>query len=214
MALFVGSLALPAQAQLSEDIKNGLDKIGAATGLNNTTFASIPDTISLIFNTVITFSGVIFLFLLLFGGLTYLTAAGNEEGTTKAKKMMINAIVGLAITLAAWGIGTFILRTVGYTGVGETSSGDGSNNNWVKFKVINSSAPGAVPVSSANVEINNNLKGTTKSNGETTFQITNPQSIYKVRVFKTGCAEYNSNEPLDLGPENSPSLRTIPLACP
>lgn len=211
--------SLPAHAQISKEITEGLNKIGDATGLKDTKFASIPDTISFIFNLVITFSGVIFLIILLFGGVTYLVSAGNEDGTAKAKKMMINAFVGLLITLAAWGAGTFILHQVGYTGVpGADGSGSGSGNerNWVKFKAMNSSSPGSRPVLDAFVEIEGNLKGQTQPpNGETSpFQITNPQSTYSIRVYKSSCPnEHRSNEPLDLGTQAAPSLRTIIVNC-
>ena len=73
-------------------------------------FASVKNVVTLIFNTIITISGVIFLIMLLIGGIQYLTGAGNEETTGKAKKMMIDAIVGLIIVLASWAIGTWILN--------------------------------------------------------------------------------------------------------
>ena len=78
-------------------------------------FASVENVVTLIFNTIITISGVIFLIMLLIGGIQYLTGAGNEETTGKAKKMMIDAIVGLIIVLASWAIGTWILGRLGGT---------------------------------------------------------------------------------------------------
>ena len=78
-------------------------------------FASVQNVVTLIFNTIITISGVIFLIMLLIGGIQYLTGAGNEEATGKAKKMMIDAIVGLIIVLASWAIGTWILGRLGGT---------------------------------------------------------------------------------------------------
>jgi len=78
-------------------------------------FQTLDSIIALIFNTIITISGVIFLIMLLIGGIQYLTGAGNEETTGKAKKMMIDAIVGLIIVLASWAIGTWILGRLGGT---------------------------------------------------------------------------------------------------
>jgi phosphatidylglycerophosphatase A len=82
-----------------------------------TKFSSIQVAIGTIFNFVIIVAGVIFIILILVGGIQYLTAAGNEEGTTKAKKLIVDGIVGLVITLAAWAIGTFILQFLGFQGV-------------------------------------------------------------------------------------------------
>ena len=46
--------------------------------------------------------------ILIAGGIGYMTAGGNEEKSTKAKKLMINAIIGIAIVFAA----VFILALV------------------------------------------------------------------------------------------------------
>lgn len=71
--------------------------------------------ISFVFDFIIAIAGGIFVIMLLVGGVIYLTGAGNEEQTGKGKKMMIDAVVGIFIVLAAWGIGTYILRSFGLT---------------------------------------------------------------------------------------------------
>lgn len=98
---------------IADTIKKGLDDIQQEAQLPDK-FKSIPETVDLIFSTVIVFSGVVFMLMLLFGGVTYLVSAGNEEGTARAKKIMINAMIGLVITLAAWAVGKFILITLGF----------------------------------------------------------------------------------------------------
>jgi hypothetical protein len=81
--------------------------------------ASLPTSpatiVTFIFRTVIELAGGIFLVLLLFGGVTYMTSAGNEEGTEKGKKIMLNAFIGLIIILAAYAVGTFVLKALGYS---------------------------------------------------------------------------------------------------
>ncbi|MBN2884443.1 hypothetical protein JXE04_00780 [Patescibacteria group bacterium] len=57
---------------------------------------------------VLSFVGVIFLLLMIFAGLTWMTAAGNQEKITKAKDLMINAIIGLVIVMAAYAITAFV----------------------------------------------------------------------------------------------------------
>jgi len=39
--------------------------------------------------------------ILIIGGINYMTSGGDEEKATKAKKMMINAIIGIAIVLGS-----------------------------------------------------------------------------------------------------------------
>ncbi len=72
-------------------------------------FSSVQNIIGTVFSLVISIGGGIFVLLLLVGGVIYLTGAGNDEQTGKAKKMMIDAIIGLFIILASWGIGTWVL---------------------------------------------------------------------------------------------------------
>jgi hypothetical protein len=57
---------------------------------------------------VLSFVGVIFLLLMIFAGLTWMTASGNQEKITKAKDLMINAVIGLVIVTAAYAITAFI----------------------------------------------------------------------------------------------------------
>ena len=95
--------ALPAFAALN---------IGGTPG-NLVRFGDINQTIRTIFNVVIIFAGIIFVILFLVGGIQYLTAAGNEEQTGKAKRLLVDAIVGLVIVLAAWAIANFVLNQLG-----------------------------------------------------------------------------------------------------
>lgn len=75
-----------------------------------TGFGDLGSVINKIFNFVIILAGIIFVILFLVGGVQYLTAAGNEEQTGKAKRLLVDAIVGLVIVLAAWAIGNFVLK--------------------------------------------------------------------------------------------------------
>ena len=73
------------------------------------TFSTVSTSINTIFNLVFAIAGAVFVILLLVGGIQYLTAAGNEEATAKARRLLVDSIVGLIIVLAAFAIGRFIL---------------------------------------------------------------------------------------------------------
>lgn len=63
--------------------------------------------------------GIIAICLLLYAGYLWMTARGNEEKVATAKKLLINATIGLAIILAAFGIASFILsQLINATGGG------------------------------------------------------------------------------------------------
>jgi hypothetical protein len=70
---------------------------------------SIGGIVAQLFGIVIPLSGAGFLILLLVGGLTYLTAAGNEEGESKAKKMITSAVIGIILVAFSYGIGHAVL---------------------------------------------------------------------------------------------------------
>ncbi len=88
----------------------GADKFGGKKGLANAG-NNLADIIEFVFNFIIAIATGIFVIMLLVGGVTYLTGAGNDEQTGKGKKMLIDAVVGLFIVLASWGIGTYIINT-------------------------------------------------------------------------------------------------------
>ena len=99
--------------------------------------ATPADLVAFIFTTVISLSGAIMLIMLLFGGVTYLTAGGNDENTAKAKKIMIDAVIGLIIVLASYGIGAWILGVVGSGTANGGGGGSNPNNARVTPKMIN-----------------------------------------------------------------------------
>lgn len=68
-----------------------------------------------IFDIIIVIAGVIFVVLFLVGGIMYLTSAGNEEASTKAKKLLIDAVIGLVIVAIAWVAGAYIIDKLGIT---------------------------------------------------------------------------------------------------
>jgi len=57
--------------------------------------------------------GVIFLVLTVYAGFLWMTAGGNEEQITKAKTMIRNSIIGLAIVISAYAITYFVVGWIG-----------------------------------------------------------------------------------------------------
>lgn len=87
--------------------------VSTPSKLKGTEFGTIAEAIGKLFNIAITVAGVIFVLLFLLGGIQYLAAAGNEDNTNKAKKLLVDAVVGLLIILASWAVGTYILSLLG-----------------------------------------------------------------------------------------------------
>lgn len=81
----------------------------------------MQNTISTVFSAVITIAEIAFVVLLLVGGVMYLTSMGDEAGSSKARKLMIDAVIGLVIVLAAWAAGTWIIDRLKNSNDGGTS---------------------------------------------------------------------------------------------
>ncbi len=61
---------------------------------------------------VLTFVGVIFLVLVIYGGILWMTAAGSEEKAQKAQKIITYAVIGLVIIFAAYIITSFVFEAL------------------------------------------------------------------------------------------------------
>ena len=57
---------------------------------------------------VLSFLGIIFLVLIIFGGIQWMVSSGNEEQVKKAKQIMISATIGLVIVFAAYAITSYV----------------------------------------------------------------------------------------------------------
>ncbi|MEK7644387.1 MAG: pilin [Patescibacteria group bacterium] len=80
------------------------------SGINNTGLgkAGLLVTASKIINVALSLLGLIAVVIVLAGGFKWMTAGGNEEKTTEARKMIFAGIIGLAIILSAWSITLFV----------------------------------------------------------------------------------------------------------
>lgn len=81
----------------------------AKTAGYNTT-ATNPDTvITTVIRIALSFVGVIFLVLMIYGGYLWMMARGNEDQVTKAKNLITAAIIGLIIVIAAYAISMLVV---------------------------------------------------------------------------------------------------------
>jgi len=79
---------------------------GYDTGDNAT---SVETVISRIIYILLSFVGLLFFGLVIYGGFTWMTAGGNEEKTKQAQGMIMGALLGLIITLSAYVLSYFLI---------------------------------------------------------------------------------------------------------
>ncbi len=98
-------------AQTLNDWSTNLEVGGTAAGYSPD--VKTPDSfIEVIIKTVLSFLGVLFLILMIYGGFLWMTARGNEEQVTKSKNLIIAAIIGLLIILASYAISIFVINSL------------------------------------------------------------------------------------------------------
>ena len=102
----------PAKQLINTDLLNQA-ATGAKydTGINITT--AIPTTVGMVIGIILSFVGAVFFILIIFNGLSIMTAGGNEEKVSKSVKSLVNAVIGLLITVAAYFITWFISHFLG-----------------------------------------------------------------------------------------------------
>lgn len=101
---------LPANAQISgtgfydqlDSTANVIDKANDTRNLGN--------VIANVIRAVLSAIGVILLVLIIYAAFLWMTAAGNPTQVLKAKTILTNAIIGLILALAAFGITTFVVN--------------------------------------------------------------------------------------------------------
>jgi len=123
--LFIGQTALAADppvtytsTTLPFDANTATPRADWPSGLTPITSLSLDksDPATVIFasvNTFLSLLGLAFLVLLLYAGVVWVLARGNEEDITRAKTILIRALIGLAIILSSYGLSyiTFIFIT-------------------------------------------------------------------------------------------------------
>lgn len=78
-----------------------------------------------IFTFILQISGSLAVLILVIGGIMYMTAAGDQQKTGKAKAALTAAVVGIIIVLTSFLIISFVLKSLGYTNA----------DSWYTFSV-------------------------------------------------------------------------------
>lgn len=109
------AFALLAGPSLVSAQDKGIILNGQKPDVANGSFGNMADIIRNGFNIVIGVAGVLFVLLFLVGGVMYLTAAGNDDQSKKAKQLLFDAVIGLVIVVVAWAVGNWVLQLLGIT---------------------------------------------------------------------------------------------------
>jgi hypothetical protein len=111
---FTFSPLTPVEAALSDAFGNDSPLNKAANGAGyDPSQTSVNPLIQTVIQVALSFLGVIFLILTIYGGFLWMTASGNEEKVKKARKILTAAIIGLIIVIGAYAITTLVMSRLG-----------------------------------------------------------------------------------------------------
>jgi len=100
----------------------GLGKTGEVSGLKGAVKGgSVADIVGNVIGQALTLVGVLFLLLMIYGGVIWMIARGNEQQTDKALNTIKAAIIGLAIVVASYAITTFVFNAISGNATTEVS---------------------------------------------------------------------------------------------
>jgi hypothetical protein len=87
------------------DLRRDIDQFPALTQITPQRF------LTFMINGLLLVAGLAAFFYLLIGGVQWVLAGGDKEGTEKARKKITNALIGLAIVFSAYAL-AFLIETI------------------------------------------------------------------------------------------------------
>ncbi len=86
----------------------GVAKTGAALGYNQST--TVFSVVNQVVVGALSLLGIIFLGMMLYAGIRWMTARGNEELSSKAKDTLTAAAIGMIVVLSSYGLTNLIFK--------------------------------------------------------------------------------------------------------
>ncbi|HTX87268.1 MAG TPA: hypothetical protein VMC41_04370 [Candidatus Nanoarchaeia archaeon] len=105
----LGFLILPYFVFASSPI-DALQNVGAKAGYASANSTTISSIAGLIVNSVLSLLGIIFIILIVYAGIVWMTSSGDEAKIEKAQKILRNSIIGLIITVSAFAIYNLVIQ--------------------------------------------------------------------------------------------------------
>lgn len=102
----------PITTHAQNPLQGGLNTTAQQSGIDvrQEPDAVLTNTTARIINGLLALVGVILLVLLIYGGILYMTAAGDDGRVAKAKGLMINAVIGLIVVILAYALAIFVIE--------------------------------------------------------------------------------------------------------
>jgi len=87
---------------------NKIDAFKEQTTSNDYNSGFLASEMGRLIGLALSFIGILFLGLMIYAGIRWMTAGGNEQAISQSKELLINATIGIVIVFAAYAITAFI----------------------------------------------------------------------------------------------------------
>ncbi len=94
----------------AQETVTGLEAVAQVSGLGLQDDPTV--IVARLIRTGLTLLGVIAVVIVMYGGFVWMTAGGNAERVAKAKRILLNGVIGLAIIIMSWAITTFVINAL------------------------------------------------------------------------------------------------------
>ncbi len=112
--VFISTPLALAQGSYDFNKDSGLDQSADTGGFTTGSDAATVDSIvGRIIAVVLSMLGVVFMGFVIYGGIVWMTADGNEEKVKTANKIVMNSLFGLIIILSAYVLSSFLIKFFG-----------------------------------------------------------------------------------------------------
>ena len=96
----VSPVSLPVYADAKDEVKKGADM----TNSGGSAKQDLPDVITTIINVMLFIAGALAVIMIIYGGIRYITAHGDEKQVKVAKDTIVYSVVGLIIAILAYAL--------------------------------------------------------------------------------------------------------------
>jgi len=103
---------LVAQPIGAQTIRDRLTPFSTVYGYQEGSTPTISTIVAQIIQYLLSFLGILFIVLIIYGGFIYMMAKGDDAEVTKAKDILQRAIIGLVIILSSYTITYFIIKNL------------------------------------------------------------------------------------------------------
>ena len=106
----VFTVASPVSLLVYADAKDEVKKGADMTNSGGSAKQDLPDIITTIINVMLFIAGALAVIMIIYGGIRYITAHGDEKQVKVAKDTIVYSVVGLIIAIIAYALVTFIFN--------------------------------------------------------------------------------------------------------